>query len=195
MLLLLLPTATLFALAVFYDTFPGDDALLRVLRIYDEPLRGFFAWFDISPVASLSMTGFLLGVCLVRRSVWDSLTVLLVLPAQGLVIVLPKLFLGRPRPEGALAGATDSFPSGTAATAILVLGLAIYFVGLYVTQPRLRIALQGVLVLAVAALGVFRLLAGEHYPSDVLGGWLGGALALVVLVGCHRRMGRGMRAA
>ena len=32
-----------------------------------------------------------------------TLAVLLILPAQGLVIVLPKLFVGRPRPEGALS--------------------------------------------------------------------------------------------
>ena len=186
--LLLLPTAALFPLALFYNTLPGDHALLNTLRIHHDPLRNFFAWFDINPAASLSMTAFLLLVCLARRHVRDALAVLLILPAQGLVIVLPKLFVGRPRPEGALFGNTDSFPSGTAATAVLVLGLAIYFAGLHSTPNRLRIPLQAALAAAIIALGIFRLLAGEHYPSDVLAGWLAGALSLLAIIVLHRRL-------
>ena len=187
-LLLPLPTAALFPLALFYNTLPGDHALLNTLRIHHDPLRNFFAWFDINPAASLSMTAFLLLVCLARRHVRDALAVLLILPAQGLVIVLPKLFVGRPRPEGALFGNTDSFPSGTAATAVLVLGLAIYFAGLHITPNRLRIPLQAALAAAIIALGIFRLLAGEHYPSDVLAGWLAGALSLLAIIALHRRL-------
>ena len=136
-----LPTATLFTLALFYNTLPGDQTLLNALRIHDEGWREFLAWFDINPIASLSMSALLLLMCLARRQVRDALTVLLILPAQGLVIVLPKLFVGRPRPEGALFGNPDSFPSGTAATAVLVLGLTMYLVGLYITHTRLRIPL------------------------------------------------------
>ena len=187
-LLLLLPTATLFTLALFYNTLPGDQALLNTIRIHHDPLRNFFAWFDINPVASLSMTALFLGVCLARRQVWDALAVLLIFPAQGLVIVLPKLFVGRPRPEGALFGATDSFPSGTAATAVLVLGLTMYLVGLYITHTRLRIPLQAALTAAIIALSIFRFLAGEHYPSDVLSGWLAGALSLLAIIALHRRL-------
>ena len=98
-----LPTATLFTLALFYDTLPGDQTLLNALRIHHEGWRTFFAWFDINPIASLSMTALLLLMCLARRQVSDALAVLLILPAQGLVIVLPKLFVGRPCPEGALS--------------------------------------------------------------------------------------------
>ena len=187
-LILILPTATLFTLALSYNTLPGDQTLLNALPIHHQGWRTFFAWFDINPAASLSMTAFLLLVCLARRHVRDALAVLLILPAQGLVIVLPKLFVGRPRPEGVLFGATDSFPSGTAATAVLVLGLAIYLVGLYITHVRLRITLQTAVALAIAALGIFRLLAGEHYPSDVLAGWLAGALSLLAIIALHRRL-------
>ena len=187
-LLLLLPTAALFTLALFHDTLPGDQALLNTLRVHHDPLRDFFALFDINPIASLSKTALFLIVCLASRQVWDALAVLLILPAQGLVIVLPKLFVGRPRPEDALFGATDSFPSGTAATAVLVLGLTMYLVGLYITHARLRIPLQAALTAAIIALSIFRLLAGEHYPSDVLAGWLAGALSLLAIIALHRRL-------
>ena len=134
------------------------------------------------------MTALFLGVCLARPQVWDALAVLLILPAQGLVIVLPKLFVGRPRPEGALFGNTDSFPSGTAATAVLVLGLAIYFARLHITPNRLRIPLEAALTAAIIALGIFRVLSGEHYPSDVLAGWLAGTLSLLAIIALQRRL-------
>ena len=160
-----LPTATLYTLALFHHTLPGDQPLLDALRIHHQGWRDFLAWFDINPIASLSMTAFLLALCLIRRAMTDALAVLLILPAQGLIIVLPKLLVGRPRPEGSLMGATDSFPSGTAATAVLVLGLAIYFASLYITPNRLRIPLQGALAAAIIALGIFRILSSEHYPQ------------------------------
>ena len=187
-LILLLPTATLYTLALFHHTLPGDQPLLDSLRIHHQGWRDFLAWFDINPIASVAMTAFLLIVCLLRRALADALAVLLILPAQGLIIVLPKLLLGRPRPEGALFGATDSFPSGTAATAVLVLGLAIYFAGLHITDRRLRIPLQAALTAAIIALGIFRILSGEHYPSDVLAGWLAGALSLLAIIALHRRL-------
>ena len=183
-----LPTATLFTLALFHDTLPGDQTLLNALRIHHEGWRTFFAWFDINPIASLSMTALLLLMCLARRQVSDALAVLLILPAQGLVIVLPKLFVNRPRPEGALFGNTDSFPSGTAATVVLVLDLTMYLVGLYITDTRLRIPLQAALTAAIIALSIFRLFAAEHYPSDVLAGGQAGALSLLAIIALHRRL-------
>ncbi len=188
LLLILLPTATLFSLSLFHNTLPGDQPLLDTLRIHHQGWRAFLAWFDINPIASLSMTAFLLTICLLRRAMTDALAVLLILPAQGLVIVLPKLLIARPRPEGALFGNTDSFPSGTAATAVLILGLAIYLAGLHITPSRLRIPLQAALTTAIIALGIFRILSGEHYPSDVLAGWLAGALSLLIITAIHRRL-------
>ncbi len=39
----LLPTATLFTLALFYNTLPGDQTLLDTLRIHHQGWRDFFA--------------------------------------------------------------------------------------------------------------------------------------------------------
>ena len=189
--ILVVATAAIFGLAFVYDTFPGDDALLGAVRFEPGPWRDFFAGFDIGPVYSLAMVAGLFIVCLVWRKPWEALFVLLILPAQGLAILLPKFLVGRPRPDGVLAGATESFPSGTAATSMLVLGLGIYFIGCYVASPRWRISLQMLLVLAIIAFGIFRMLAGEHYPSDVLGGWLAGGLALLGIARLHSALRRG----
>ena len=84
---------------------------------------------------------------------------------------------------------TDSFPSGTAATAVLVLGLAIYFAGLHITHATAcAFPSKRALTAAIIALSIFRLLAGEHYPSDVLAGWLAGALSLLAIIALRRRL-------
>ena len=97
-------------------------------------------------------------------------------------------FEWRPRPEGDLEGLTTSFPSGTAATSVLVLGFLIYVVGEFVAPRKLRIGLQLLLGLAIVPLGVFRMLAGEHWPSDLAGGYMAGALALFAIIWLYRRL-------
>ena len=177
-----------FALAAIYDTFAGDVTLLEALRFESESWRDFFAQFDASPLASVMAVLLMAAILWIFRKRWESLATLLILPVQALIILLPKWAIGRPRPEGELVGNTDSFPSGTAATSILVLGLAIYFVGVFVAPRRLRIALQLLLGMAILALGIFRVLAGEHWPSDILGGYLAGGLGLMAIIWLYHKL-------
>ncbi|GAB2918672.1 phosphatase PAP2 family protein [Rhodococcus aerolatus] len=88
-----------------------------------------------------------------------------------------KVLLDRPRPRPAVVldtAAGASFPSGHALTSVAAAALL-----LAVLAPRLRSAaragLIAVAVLAVAAVGASRLALADHFPSDVLGGWLLGA--------------------
>ncbi len=90
---------------------------------------------------------------------------------------------------------TNSFPSGTAATSVLVLGFLIYLVGEFVAPRKLRIVLQLLLGLAIVLLGLFRMLAGEHWPSDLVGGYMAGALALWVVIWAYRRVRKGQTSA
>lgn len=109
---------------------------------------------------------------------------LLLLPptALGIAWVIAgalKFFFGRPRPQewfarGAsdfqwLAGMSsglDSFPSGHAAR-IMALMAALAWL-----HPRLRIPCMALVIL----LGATRIVAGLHYPSDVLAGFTVGGL-------------------
>jgi undecaprenyl-diphosphatase len=76
----------------------------------------------------------------------------------------------------------DSFPSGHVIGATIVLGSWGYVaIKGKLGAPTLALVLGG-LTFSALAVGFSRLLEGEHYPSDVIGGHLVGALWLFVLI-------------
>ncbi len=68
-----------------------------------------------------------------------------------------------------------SFPSGHAYTSFLVYGYLAYLTGGW-----LAYLLAAGLIFII---GLSRVSLGAHFPSDVLGGWLLGAIALAVVIG------------
>ena len=188
--ILALATVVLFAIAAVHnnDLFWGDRTILSSLRIDDTAWQRFFAWFDIRGVAGVSSILAISIVFLVFRKRPEALIYLAMLPVMGFTIVLPKAFVNRPRPEGALEGFTDSFPSGTATASALLLGFLIYLIGEFVVPRKLRIGLQLALGTAIVLLGLFRMLAGEHWPSDLVGGYMAGSLALVAIIWAYRKL-------
>ena len=122
------------------------------------------------------------------RKVSITMTITLGRSALVVTVSVSKLFVKRLRPEGTLEGMNNSFPSGTATVSILLLGFLIFLVGEFVESRRLRITIQVALGVTIALLGLFRLLAGEHWPSDIYGGYLAGGLMLVVVIWVYRRL-------
>jgi len=102
---------------------------------------------------------------------------------------LLKLMFSRERPRlfDKVALPTDySFPSGHSMSAMGIYGvIAAALIAMYPAARRPVIAAAALLI---AAIGVSRIYLGVHWPSDVLGGWLGGIPPLVVSVHLiHRR--------
>jgi undecaprenyl-diphosphatase len=76
-----------------------------------------------------------------------------------------KAVIDRHRPRVFTSGPWNSFPSGhsTASTA--------YFLGLaLLAEPRHRAAALGTAALAATAVNVLRVVARQHWPTDVLAG-------------------------
>jgi undecaprenyl-diphosphatase len=108
--------------------------------------------------------------------------VLAVAVAEGAAL-LAKAVVDRPRPAGAvlhdaLAAGTAAFPSSHAARATAALGVL-----LATAWPRGGRTARTVAVLTAGAflalLGLARLASGEHWPLDVLGGYVLGATAAI----------------
>lgn len=75
------------------------------------------------------------------------------------------------------------FPSGHAMGAMLCFGAIALVATDVIVERRVRLALQVVCAIAVLVVGFGRIYVGAHWPSDVLGGYLYGALLLTVLQG------------
>ena len=183
-----LGTLTLYILAWAYPTFPGDEgAILRFQALrtgwLDDAAVGFanlgLFWVFL-PAAAV-----LVGCLLLARRYADVAMVVAGLVAIGIGNGL-KLLVDRPRPEYHLVGPLQSdlsFPSGHSLLAVIMGGVLFYLVGQWVKPLALRWAMQAALILAVMAMGASRVYMGVHWPSDVIGSYVFGAMALVGLIG------------
>jgi membrane-associated phospholipid phosphatase len=117
---------------------------------------------------------------------------ILLLSAMLVVEILDavmKVMFARERPDlfEKIALPSDySFPSGHAMCAMGIYGvIAAVVAALYPTARRPIIAIA---IVGIALIGFSRIYLGVHWPSDVLGGYLGGVPPLVVSVHLlHRR--------
>jgi len=102
-----------------------------------------------------------------------------------------KLVVNRPRPTDALVQVFSvengsGFPSGHALFAAVVLGFLAYLAVTRLRRRSLRaLSFAGLLMLIILT-GVSRVYLGVHWPSDVVGGYLVGAVLLVALVCLYR---------
>ncbi len=107
---------------------------------------------------------------------------------------LLKALVTRPRPDGEMvrivtSAGGESFPSGHA------MGSLVFYACLYAVlrpslRPEWRRAAAAATFLVVAGIGWTRVYLGVHWASDVIGGWLAGALLLACVLSLARRSGK-----
>ena len=102
-----------------------------------------------------------------------------------------KAFIARTRPEllePVVIERGFSFPSGHSLLSMVAYGV----LGVLVMRSRLslrvRRAVVGGLALLILLVGLSRVWLGVHYPTDVLAGWTGGAVIVLV----YARLTRGV---
>ncbi|MGW1597520.1 phosphatase PAP2 family protein [Streptomyces sp. NPDC002343] len=121
-----------------------------------------------------------------RRAAWWTVWWLAATVAlAALVQQSVKAAVGRPRPvwpDPVDSAHYAAFPSGHALTATVVCGLLLWLLRRGGAGRGLRRTATAVAVVSVAGVGVTRVWLGVHWASDVLGGWLFGALLVVLAV-------------
>ncbi|MCI8646358.1 MAG: phosphatase PAP2 family protein [Firmicutes bacterium] len=101
-----------------------------------------------------------------------------------------KQIFQRPRPDVSLHLIDEggySFTSGHSITSMVVYGLLIALVRSYVKDRKTANVLTVLLAIPWICIGPSRIYMGVHYPTDVLGGWLLGAAALMVILSLEER--------
>ncbi|MER7736962.1 phosphatase PAP2 family protein [Streptomyces sp. NPDC096538] len=132
-------------------------------------------------------------VWLVRRQAlrWTALWLVLVVAVGTALQQGLKAAVDRERPVWSDPVDTAhyaAFPSGHAMTATVVLGLLLWVLRRQGAGPALWRTALAVTVVSVTGVGLTRVWLGVHWPSDVLGGWLLGALVVVAAGAVHRRL-------
>ena len=176
------------AFASAHDTFPGDVWLTNRLQEQDgelvaDTLRWASRMIEWPYWGVPALAASLYGLWVVGPRIAP--LILLAFLARFLNNPLKDL-TGRPRPspeevEVERLLSTLSFPSGHAYNAIILYGLIFFLVTLYVHSPWVRRPAQALCVLVITGAGIERVYHGYHWPSDVVGGYICGALVASLL--------------
>ncbi len=174
-----------------------DSVSTSILAVYTSTLGRIAAgWETLGDLVPWVLISWLVGLALfVLGRRLDALWFALAITADGLAVLI-KIAFGLPRPPGGelldlFGGTSYAYPSGHVARTVVLLGL-LAWVALR-ELPRLRRPFAAPTVMlavvgGVALMGVARIGAGQHWPSDVLGGALLGVAWLAVVMWLDRRV-------
>jgi undecaprenyl-diphosphatase len=163
--------------------FPFDQPLLTLMHGWDgAPI----IWNTISQGANIPLIviglAFVLWLFFTNRR-REALVVVLMLVAVTAGSEGVKQLIGRPRPSGngdGIPGVVYSYPSGHVLEVLTILGSIALRAWRSSKRLALRAALVGLVALDTVLVAIARIALAEHYPTDVLAGFLGGIGALAV---------------
>jgi membrane-associated phospholipid phosphatase len=151
----------------------------------DAPLRAV-SWIGSWP-QELAIYGALVLALAIRRGLRAASTLVgAVLGATALYWAV-KALVRRPRPAGPHVHVlghlgTYSFPSGHVVTYVACYGFLAYLAWTTMRRGALRVAAVAICLALVALIGLSRIYLGEHWASDVLGGYLLGGIWLSLVL-------------
>lgn len=168
---------------------PGDLPFTRELQESNAPivfwLFNSVSWLGSSVPSVVIEVGALLILWLVRLRV-EAVFLALTLLADLLGGVL-KIVVGRNRPSPDLVHVVQqiqqpSFPSGHTLHYTVFYGFLLFVVATNFKPSWPRTVALVVFALLIVLVGPSRVYLGEHWPTDVIGGYLIGALCLAPLI-------------
>jgi len=177
--------AVMAGVAAATSYFPADLRLAYWVQGWDGfgPIADFANVLGDIPVAAF-LTLAIAGVLALAGRVREAILVVLTFVPRLLRTPLAEI-VARPRPSPDLvrvsdSASGDSFPSGHVVGAVVLFGLLLILAGSLIPHRGLRFIVRLFCVFVVLATGPARVYAGVHWPSDVMGGYLFGLLALAL---------------
>lgn len=150
-----------------------------------DSLMKMVSWFGNSPGSSISvLSGTLLFFIFKFRR--EALFVLLT-AASALVSTLVKILVNRPRPAEPVVrivqkASLQSFPSGHMTFYIVYFGFLLVLMYHLKSIPKaVKIIVAAIAIVLILAVPYSRIYLGDHWFTDVLGGFLLGMLCLYIL--------------
>ena len=177
----------------------AEEAMEQETWLFDSTIIGFFqsiesSVLDVLMIATTEMgsvwfvTAFSIAVVgllwFKERDKWGILFFLIAVGGGGLLTLLLKNLYERQRPSinPEIDAIGFSFPSGHSMGSVIFYGFVMYLV----LRSRkselfkgLAISMMGVLVVLI---GISRIYLGAHFPSDVLAGFIAGAIWLILSI-------------
>jgi undecaprenyl-diphosphatase len=175
-----------------------SDTILDKQRVFfDDSITSFIMSFR-SPVMTLVMIAItdigsyglaigstvILFYLFVKRHRKEGILFCIIVLMGYVVNVILKLFVQRNRPTlDPLQTLTDySFPSTHSMASFIFFATIAYFAYHFTKNKRLSIIIAIICFLLIFLIGISRIYLGVHYPSDVLGGYIAGAIWYTTII-------------
>jgi undecaprenyl-diphosphatase len=178
--------------------FPIDVAITRAVQGIDAPwfvsLLGFLSLIGFPPLVDVIIGVIALAIFVSGRR-WEAISATFAAVGIAGLNFLVKALVARPRPPTDLVHVAhqipnSTFPAGHVMTFTAFFGFLAYLLWAHRPPSAPRTTLAVILVVVTLLMGVARIQAGEHWPSDVLGGYLLGSFWLIMTVEFYRRARR-----
>ena len=187
-----------FALLTFIvkttPSFPIDIQITRTIQLINFPLfsviMNLISWPGFSPQAFIIPVLIVLVIYTFGLH-WEALIALAAALLPGVVNVLVKEFIRRPRPTTDLVDVfrildSYSFPSGHVMFYVGFFGFLWFLIFTLLRDSLPRMLLLGLLGGLILLVGISRIYLGQHWASDVLGAYLLGGITLAAILQLYR---------
>ena len=180
-------------LALLANTTPVFQPDVTITRNLQEELPTWFggimqviSWPGF-PIQSGIMIALIVGAFAVIGLRWEAIAVLFAAISSTAINTLIKVVVSRPRPGADLVHVFQvlnsySFPSGHVMFYTTFFGFLLFLSFTLLKRSWARILVNTLLIAFIALVGISRMYLGEHWASDVLGGYILGSLLLALSV-------------
>lgn len=193
-LITLLAFAALAFLASTFPVFQPDVLITRSLQSHIPRWFGYVLQAISLPGYALPSTVITLVVVAALAIIglrWEALAAFFAAASSQGLNYLIKAIIHRPRPASNLVQVSQtiqgySFPSGHVMYYIAFFGFLLFLTLTLARRTWWRSLLAAILLMLIVLVGISRIYVGEHWASDVLGGYCLGSLNLPLVIQFYR---------